>query len=123
MNTSASKTVQDTPRGVAVTVLDEHYVALTARGTLILGGQLAQIVSNDHQDSLGVSWGDLADRTQWMRDWEWTGEPSNYELREYLGDAAYLGETWMIYAVLTRANRVARYIGIAVLDAPEEVVL
>jgi hypothetical protein len=94
-----------------VTVLDPHFVALTAGGTLILAGHAAREVNLARQDALGVNLGDLADRTQWMRDWAFGPRDMFTAHSEYLGEASYLGETWAVFAEITWRNPVLRYVG------------
>jgi len=97
---------------VPVTPLDPRRTALRADGNLYIHPDVALRVSNEFSDALGIRLGDLADRTQWMRDWAW-GEhtPSDaHVMEDYLGDGHYLGERWMVYAHITRSTRVIRYI-------------
>lgn len=95
-------------------VLDAHRVALLKSGIILLAPSAAQNVNLVHQDNLGINLGDLADRTQWMRDWAWSpavGFDPVLVADEYLGDAWYLGESWRVFAEISRRNPVVRYIG------------
>lgn len=101
-------------RAVLAHPIDARRVALTKQGTIVLTGQEAQEVSNARQDRLGRRLGDLADRTQWMRDWAHSprvGFDPVLAVDEYIGDAFYLGETWAVYALISRRSPVVRYVG------------